>query len=117
MCANTLDSWKRSETSSLERKQSRERVLNYDFELLRVWKGQQNKFLPMRFRGTWAAQLVEYPALDIGSGRDFAFVRSNPVSGSVLGKEPAWDSLSPSLIAPPPLIHVHTCVLSLSQNK
>ena len=37
------------------------------------------------------------------------FMNSSPTSGSVLSVEPAWDSLSPSLSAPPPLL--------LSQNK
>ena len=49
-------------------------------------------------------QSVERPSLDFGSGRDPPMVvGSNPMSGSVLSMEPAWDSLSLSL--------------SLSQNK
>ena len=38
------------------------------------------------------------------------FLSSSPTSGSADSVEPAWDSLSPSLSAPPPL----TCALSLS---
>ena len=39
------------------------------------------------------AQLVKPPALDFGLGHDFTFVRLNPVSGSMLGMEPAENSV------------------------
>ena len=39
--------------------------------------------------------------LDFGSGRDVMVVGSGLMSGSVLSVEPAWDSLSSSLYAPP----------------
>ena len=47
------------------------------------------------------AQSVECPILDFGSGHDPLVRGSSPVSGSVLSMEPAWDSLSPLLSAPP----------------
>ena len=59
----------------------------------------------IKTRGTWVAQSVKHPTLDIGSGRDL----------TVVSVEPAWDSLSPSVSAPSLL----ACMLnlSLSQNK
>jgi len=48
--------------------------------------------------GTWVPQL----ALDFGSGHDLRVVRSSTTSGSMLGMEPAEDSLSPSPFALPP---------------
>ena len=62
--------------------------------------------------GTRVAQLVEQPTLDFTSGHDLTVMRSSPTSGSVLSVEPACDSLSPSLSAPPPLL----LCLSLSQR-
>ena len=64
-------------------------------------------------RGTWVAQLAKCPtsAQVIIS----LFMNLSPTSGSVLtaqGLEPALDSVSPSLSAPPLL----TFCLSLSQN-
>ena len=53
-------------------------------------------------------------AFNFGSGHDLAVVSSNPSSGSVLttwSLEPASDSVSPSLSAPPLL----TFCLSLSK--
>ena len=46
------------------------------------------------------AQHVERPTLDLGSGRDLVVVGLSPMSGSALGVDPAWDSLSPSPAAP-----------------
>ena len=40
-------------------------------------------------RGTWMAQSIKHPTLDFGSGHDPRDVRSSPMSGSVLGIEPA----------------------------
>ena len=46
-------------------------------------------FQKLGTRGTWVAQLVEYPSLDFGSGHDHQALS--------LGLSPsAWDSLSPS---------------------
>ena len=62
--------------------------------------------------GTWVAQSVERPTL--AQVMILWFVSSSPVSSSVLtaqSLEPASDSLSPSLSAPPLL------VLSLSKTK
>ena len=46
------------------------------------------------------AQAVEHPALGFSSGHGLRVVGSSPTWGSMLSKESAWDSLSPSL---PPL--------------
>ena len=65
--------------------------------------------------GAWVAQSVESPT----SAQVMIswFMRSSPLSGSVLtaqSLEPASDSVSPSLSAPPPLM---LCLsLSLSQK-
>ena len=48
------------------------------------------------------AQSIEHP-LDFGSGHDVMVVGSSTTSGSALGVEPAWDSLSPS--SPTPFAH------------
>ena len=54
--------------------------------------------------GAWVAQLVERLTLGSGSGRDLLVHETEPrlrlCTDSV---EPAWESLSPSLSAPPPL--------------
>ena len=52
------------------------------------------------FWTTWVAQLVGHPTLDFGLDRDLNVVRSRPTSGSALGREPAWDSLSLPLLLP-----------------
>ena len=52
-------------------------------------------------KGARVAQSVEHLALDFGSGRDLAVLGWSSASGSVLSVEPPWDSLSPSLAAPP----------------
>ena len=65
------------------------------------------------------AHLVKGLTVDFGSGHDLMVVRLSPVLGSVLGVEPASDSLSPSSSVPTPLVfspHV-SLSLSLSQNK
>ena len=49
------------------------------------------------FWGAWVAQLVEHPTLGFGSDDDLRVVRWSPVSGSMLSRESAWDSLSLSL--------------------
>ena len=53
-------------------------------------------------QGTWVAQSVECPTLDFGSGHDLAVREFEPLIGlHAGGVEPAWDSLSLSLSAPP----------------
>ena len=63
----------------------------------------------------WVAQSVQRPTL--AQVMIPQFVGSSPASGSVLtarSLEPTWDSGSPSISAPPPLV---LCVsLSLSQK-
>ena len=64
-------------------------------------------------RGAWVAQSVERPTS--AQVMISQFVSSSPASGSVLTAqdlEPASDSVSPSLSAPPPLM----LCLSLSQK-
>ena len=63
------------------------------------------------------AQSVERPTLDFGAGHDLMAREFEPRAGLCAdSKEPAWDSLSPCLSAPPPL--VLTLSLSLSfKNK
>ena len=57
------------------------------------------------FRGTWLAQSVEHPTLDFGSGHDLTVHEFKPrVRLCADSTEPAWDSWSPSLSAPPPLM-------------
>ena len=60
---------------------------------------------PISYRGAWVAQLVERPtSAQVMVSRS---VGSSPVMGSVLtvqSLEPASDSVSPSLSAPPPLM-------------
>ena len=60
----------------------------------------------------WVAQSLKCPALDFGSGHDLTVVSLSPMSGSVLGVDLAWDSLS--LSAPPSCMHTH--VPSFSQK-
>jgi len=44
--------------------------------------------------------MVKHLTLDFGLGHDLRVMRSSPLSGSLLGVEPAWDSLSTSPSAP-----------------
>ena len=63
-------------------------------------------------RGTWVAQSVEHLTLDLGSGHDLTICGIEPHVGLCADSmEPTWDSVSPSLSAPPLL------VLSLSKKK
>ena len=48
-------------------------------------------------RGTWVAQSIKHPTLDLDSGHDVRVMKFSPVSGSVLSGESAWDSLSPPI--------------------
>ena len=62
--------------------------------------------------GAWGAQLVKHPTPQLGSGHDLMVCKFEPYVGLCTdGVEPAWDSLSPSLCAPPQL------TLSLSLPK
>ena len=59
------------------------------------------------------ARSVEHPIVDADSGHDLRVLGVKPHVGLCADSlEPAWDSLSPSLSAPPLLM-----LLSLSQNK
>ena len=62
------------------------------------------------------AQSVKRPTLDLGSGHDLMVCGFKPcVSLCAHSMELAWDSLSVSLSAPPPLIP--PCSLSLKINN
>ena len=62
--------------------------------------------------GAWVAQSVKHLTLDFSSGHDLMVHEIEPHCGLCADSvEPAWDSLSPSLSAPP----MHT--LSLKINK
>ena len=64
--------------------------------------------------GTWVAQSVKCPTLGFGSGHDLMIHEFKPhVRLCADGAEPAWDSLSLSLFAPPLL----ALSLSLKINK
>lgn len=62
----------------------------------------------IQYSGAWLAHLT----LDFGSCHDSRVMRLSSVWGLVLGEEPASDSLSPSLSAPPP-----PCSLSKNPQK
>ena len=51
------------------------------------------------------AQSFKHPTLDFDSVHDLRVVRSSPMSGSVLSRESAPDSLSPSASALPSKIN------------
>ena len=85
--------------------------LNYGLEC--KWTSKKE-----RKRGAWMAQLVKRPTLDFGSGHDSAVVGIKPhIRLCTESVEPAWDSVSPSLPAPPLLMHASSFSLSLSINK
>ena len=42
----------------------------------------------IRGQGTWVAQWIEHPTLDLSSGLDFKVMSSRPTLGSTLGLEP-----------------------------
>ena len=48
-----------------------------------------NCLLFKKLKGAWVAQLVEHPALHVGSGHDPRVMRPSPKSGSMLSVEPA----------------------------
>ena len=49
------------------------------------------------------AQSVKHPTLDFAQATISRFMSLSPALDSLLSVEPTWDSLSPSLAAPPPL--------------
>ena len=54
------------------------------------------------FKGAWVAQSVKCPTLDFSSGHNLMVHEFEPHVGfHADGVEPAWDSVSPSLSAPP----------------
>ena len=54
------------------------------------------------FWGAWMIQSVKYPTVDLSSGHDLTVHGIEPHIGLCTDTaEPAWDSLSPSLSAPP----------------
>ena len=66
-------------------------------------------------RGAWVAQLVE--RLTLAQVMISRFVGLSPTLGSVLADyslDPAWDSVSPSVSAPPQLI---LCLSLCLKNK
>ena len=68
---------------------------------------------------TWVAHSVECWIPDFGSGHDLTVCGIEPCIGLHADNvEAAWDSLSPTLSAPPHLcVGVHTLSVSLSQTK
>ena len=55
--------------------------------------------------GAWVAQSVKRLALNFCSGHDLTVCGFEPPIGLCAGSVgPAWDSLSPSLSVPPPLM-------------
>ena len=71
-------------------------------------------FKSCKYRGTWVAQLAAVKRLTSAQVMISQFVNLSPVLGSVLtawSLEPAWDSVSPSLSAPPLLMSVSLYIL------
>ena len=68
--------------------------------------------------GAWVTQSVERLTLDFGSGHDLIVREIEPhIRFHADGAEPAWDSLSPSLSAPPLLALSVSLSLCLSLSK
>ena len=66
---------------------------------------------------TWVTQFVKRPPLDFGSGHDLTFHEFESWVGLCAdSSDPAWDSLSPSLTAPPCSLSL-SLSLSLKMNK
>ena len=64
------------------------------------------KTLKYLFRGTWVAQLVKLPTLNLSSGHDLTFHEFNPLIWLCADSaEPAWDSLSLPLSLSPSSTH------------
>ena len=68
------------------------------------------------YRGARGAQTVKHVTLDFGSGHDLEVREFEPcIELCADSAEPDWDSLSPSLFAPPVL--VLSLSVSLSVNR
>ena len=90
---------------------------SFSAPLLLTHKGNILSLKNKHLRGTWVAQSVKRPTL--AQVMISLFVGSSPTLGSVLtagSLEPASDSVSPSLSAPPPLMLCLSVSLSL-KNK
>ena len=79
------------------------------------WNHYYNLCIKMKRRGgAWVAESVECPALGFGSSHDLTVWEFEPPLGSMFDRaQPAWDSLSSSLSAPPLLM----LTLSLKRNN
>ena len=63
-------------------------------------------------------QSIKHPTLDFGSGHDLKVLEMEPLVRLCSDfAEPAWDSLSPSVSAPPPQVCVVSLSLSLSLSN
>ena len=63
-------------------------------------------------RGVWVAQSGKCLTPDFGSAHDLSVCEFEPHTGrQTVSEEPAWDSLSPSLSAPPLHMRVHPLYL------
>ena len=67
-----------------------------------MWQGHNFWSLKIKHRGSWVAQSVRSPTPGFGSGRDLTVCEFKPcLKFCADSAEPAWNSLSPSLSAPP----------------
>ena len=85
---------------------------------LQVWKDVVTTQCYLKeYWGTWVTQLVKHPTLDFDSGHDLT-VREMEFHVRLCADspEPAWDSLSLFLSAPPLLVCLFSLFLSLKLN-
>ena len=69
-------------------------------------------------RGAWVAQSPKHLTLDFGSGHALMVREFKPCVGfRADNAEAAWDSLSPSLSAPPLLMLTFSVCVCVFQNK
>ena len=68
-------------------------------------------------RGTWVAQLIKHPTLDLAHIMTSWLVRSSPVSSYVLTAQSSLGILSLPLSAPPLLILFHSCSLKINKTE
>ena len=68
-----------------------------------MYEGKRNKaqIKMVAVPGGYMALSAKHLTLDCGLGHDLKVVRSSLMLGSVVGMEPAWESLSPTSSAPP----------------
>ena len=72
--------------------------------------------LKKKVRDAWVVQSVKFPTLDFSLVHDLIVGEIEPLTGLCTDSlESAWDSLSPSLSAPLPLMYM--CSLSLPLSK